>query len=139
MLFVQISYIIFETPSNMLLKRMTPRLMQTRIIFTWGIVVACHAAIQNRDSFYTVRFLLGMLEAGMFPGIMAQLAAWYRSDEMGKPVAWLFAVQQLTGVVGSLICYLISYMNGIRGLSAWRWLVFHFFRFSSLPYKFFFL
>lgn len=53
--------------------------------------------MKAREFYY---FLLDMLEAGMFPGIMAQLASWYRSDEMGKPVAWLFATQQLTGVVG---------------------------------------
>lgn len=86
-------------------------------------MVACHAAIRNRESYYAIRFLLGMFEAGMFPGIMAQLTSWYRSDEMGKPVAWLFAIQQMTGVIGSLICYAISYMNGIAGLSAWRWWV----------------
>ncbi|KAK5130038.1 hypothetical protein LTR08_002512 [Meristemomyces frigidus] len=95
-----ISYIIFEIPSNLLLKKMSPRIWQSRIILTWGIVLACHAAIPNKQTYYALRFLLGMMEAGMFPGIAAQLCSC---------------------VVGSLLAYGISYMNGMCGMSAWRW------------------
>nr|OQO22109.1 hypothetical protein B0A51_12558 [Rachicladosporium sp. CCFEE 5018] len=116
-----IAYIIFEVPSNLLLKKFTPRLWQSRICLSWGIVLACHAAVQNKESLYTVRFLLGMMEAGMFPGLAAQLTSWYRSDEMGKPIMWMFGWQNLSGVVGSLLAYGISYMNGVCGMSAWRW------------------
>ncbi|KAK2798710.1 hypothetical protein FQN50_008748 [Emmonsiellopsis sp. PD_5] len=116
-----ISYIIFEVPSNMLLKRFTPRNWQSRIMLSWGIVLACHAAVQSKESMYALRFLLGMCEAGMFPGIAAQLCGWYRSDEMGKPIMWMFAFQNCSGIVGSLLAYGISYMNGLGGLSAWRW------------------
>jgi sugar phosphate permease len=63
----------------------------------------------------------GMMEAGMFPGITAQLCSWYRSDEMGKPMMWFFGLQNCSGIVGSLLAYGISYMNGVGGLSAWRW------------------
>ncbi|GKT43029.1 MFS transporter prlL [Colletotrichum spaethianum] len=62
-----------------------------------------------------------MFEAGMFPGVMAQLSSWYRTDEIGKPVTWFFAMSNLAGIIGSLLCYGISYLNGVRGLSAWRW------------------
>jgi hypothetical protein len=58
---MQIAYIVFEVPSNLLLKKMTPRLWQSRIIASWGIVLACHAAIQNKNSYYALRFLLGMV------------------------------------------------------------------------------
>ncbi|KAJ9367563.1 hypothetical protein DTO282F9_3381 [Paecilomyces variotii] len=116
-----ISYIIFEAPSNLVMKKVGPRVWQTRIFCSWGIILACHAAAQNRAALYALRFLLGMLEAGMFPGVAVQLASWYRPDEMGRPIAWMFGIQQLATVVGSLICYAISYMNGMRGLSAWRW------------------
>ncbi|KAJ9150378.1 High-affinity nicotinic acid transporter [Pleurostoma richardsiae] len=116
-----IAYIIFEAPSNLLLKRMSPHLWQSRIFLTWGIITACHAAVQNYHQLFAVRFLLGMFEAGMFPGVMAQLSSWYRTDEVGKPVTWFFAISCLSGIVGSLLCYGISYMNSIQGLSAWRW------------------
>ncbi|KAI5357631.1 putative MFS transporter superfamily [Septoria linicola] len=56
-----ISYILFEVPSNLMLKRMTPRVWQSRIILSWGIVLACHAAIQSKESYYGLRFLLSMM------------------------------------------------------------------------------
>jgi hypothetical protein len=63
------------------------------------------------------------MEAGLFPGLAAQLCSWYRSDEMGKPIMWMFEFQNCAGVVGSLLAYGISYMNGACGMSAWRWYV----------------
>ncbi|CAI7585348.1 unnamed protein product [Penicillium glandicola] len=116
-----IAYIIFETPSNLLLKKMTPRLWQTRIFFTWGIVLACQGAVQNRQGLLALRFLLAMLETGSYPGILTQLNSWYPSEEMATPVAWLMGISQCSSIVGSLLCYGISYMDGVRGLSAWRW------------------
>lgn len=119
---VQISYIIFEVPSNLLLKRLTPRHWQSRIVLSWGAVLACHAAVSNRQGLYAARFFLGMMEAGMFPGLVAQLCGWYRSDEMGKPIMWMFGFQNCSGIVGALIAYGVSYMNGLQGMSAWQWL-----------------
>lgn len=84
-------------------------------------MVACHAALRNKEGFYAVRFLLGALEAGFFPGLAAQMCSWYRSDEYGKPIMWMFAFQNFSGIIGSLLTYGISYMNGLAGLSAWRW------------------
>ncbi|KAH7122067.1 MFS transporter [Dactylonectria estremocensis] len=116
-----ISYVLFEVPSNLVLKRFTPRKWQTRIFFTWGVVVACHAAIQNKGGFYALRFLLGAMEAGFFPGLAAQMCSWYRTDEYAKPIMWMFAFQNCSGIIGSLLVYGISYMDGVGGLSAWRW------------------
>lgn len=117
----QISYVIFEVPSNLVLKKVTPRKWQTRIFLSWGVVVACHAAVQNKEGFYALRFLLGMMEAGFFPGLAAQMCSWYRTDEYGRPIMWMFTFQNLSGIIGSLLTYGISYMDGLRGLSAWRW------------------
>ncbi|VUC31503.1 unnamed protein product [Clonostachys rosea] len=116
-----ISYIVFEVPSNLVLKKMQPRNWQFRIMLTWGAVLACHAAVKNKEGLYAARFVLGMMEAGMFPGIAAQLCSWYRSDEMGKPIMWMFAFSNCSGIVGSLLAYGISYMDGLQGLSAWQW------------------
>ncbi|GAB1195500.1 hypothetical protein APSETT444_004759 [Aspergillus pseudonomiae] len=69
-------------------------------MLTWGIVLACHAAAKNKQTLWALRFLLGMCEAGMFPGIAAQLCGWYRSDEMGKPIMWMFGFQNTSGIVG---------------------------------------
>lgn len=91
-------------------------------MLSWGIVLACHSAVHNAGGLYTARFFLGAMEAGMFPGLVAQLCSWYRSDEMGKPIMWMFGFQNTSGIFGSLIAYGVSYMNGLGGLSAWRWL-----------------
>ncbi|KIV82188.1 hypothetical protein PV11_04315 [Exophiala sideris] len=116
-----ISYIVFEVPSNLILKKATPRNWQFRIIASWGVVLACHAAVKNKEGLYAARFFLGMMEAGLFPGLAAQLCSWYRSDEMGKPIMWMFGFQNCAGIVGSLIAYGVSYMNGLGGLSGWQW------------------
>lgn len=63
----------------------------------------------------------GMMEAGLFPGLAAQLCSWYRSDEMGKPIMWMFGWQNCAGIVGSVIAYGLSYLNGKGGLSGWQW------------------
>lgn len=57
----------------------------------------------------------------MFPGVMAQYSSWYRTDEMGRIVTYYFCFSNISGIVGALLCYGISYMNGLGGLSAWRW------------------
>ncbi|KAJ5915143.1 hypothetical protein N7454_011255 [Penicillium verhagenii] len=116
-----IAYIIFEAPSNLLLKKMTPRLWQTRIFLSWGIVLGCQAAVQNRQGLLALRFLLAILETGSYPGILTQLNSWYPSHEMARPVAWLLGISQCSSIVSSLLCYGISYMDGVQGLSAWRW------------------
>ncbi|KAH7392484.1 high-affinity nicotinic acid transporter [Pyrenochaeta sp. MPI-SDFR-AT-0127] len=116
-----IAYIIFETPSNLLLKRFSPHNWQARIFLTWGIITACHAAAQKKHDLWAMRFLLGMFEAGMFPGLLAQFQAWYRPDEMGRVIAYFFCWSAISGMVSALLAYGISYMNGLGGLSAWRW------------------
>ncbi|EXJ77436.1 hypothetical protein A1O3_09662 [Capronia epimyces CBS 606.96] len=116
-----IAYVVFEAPSNLLLKVMKPRLFQVRIAFLWGGVLACHAAVKNKQGLYAARFFLGVMEAGLFPGIITHLTSWYRTEELGRPLVILFALQNASGIVGSLLCFAISYMNGIGGLSAWQW------------------
>ncbi|KAL5450316.1 hypothetical protein PMIN05_001037 [Paraphaeosphaeria minitans] len=116
-----IAYIVFEAPSNLLLKKMSPHNWQARIFCTWGIITACHAAARTRNDLYAMRFLLGMFEAGMFPGVLAQYSSWYRTDEMGRIVTYYFCFSNVSGIVGALLTYGLSYMNGVAGLSAWRW------------------
>lgn len=100
---------------------MTPRLFQTRIVLSWGVVLACHAAVTNKQGLWALRFLLGLVDAGMFPALMTHLTSWYRSDEIAKPIACMFAINNFSGIVGSLLTYGISYLDGQRGLSSWQW------------------
>ncbi|KAL4885884.1 putative vitamin H transporter [Aspergillus karnatakaensis] len=116
-----IPYIIFELPSNLLLKYMTPHAFESRIFFTWGIATACCSAVKTSGQLLACRFLVGMFEAGMFPGIITTLSYWYRTDEVGRPMLWYFWIANLSTIVGSLICYGASFMDGLRGLGGWRW------------------
>ena len=75
-------YIIAEAPSNLFIKRLLPSKWQSRIVISWGIVLACHAAVTNKSGLYAARFFLGLAEAGMFPGVILQMTYWYRPDEM---------------------------------------------------------
>lgn len=62
-----------------------------------------------------------MFEAGMFPGMITTLSYWYRTDEAGRPILWFFGIAQFSGIIGALVAYGTSYMDGLQGLSAWRW------------------
>ncbi|EPE08706.1 pantothenate transporter [Ophiostoma piceae UAMH 11346] len=117
-----IAYIVFELPSNLLLKRMGPRHFHTRIMFIWGAVLACHAAVTSKSGLLAARFFLGLAEAGLFPAMLTQFASWYRSDEMGKPVMWLFGIFSLANVIGSLLIYGMAFLDGKQGLSSWQWI-----------------
>ncbi|KAF2036202.1 MFS general substrate transporter [Setomelanomma holmii] len=105
-----IAYIIFEAPSNLLLKRFAPHNWQARIFLTRGIITACQAASGKKEDL-----------SGMFPGLLAQFQAWYRPDEMGRVTAYFFCWSAVSGMVSALLAYAISYMDGIGGLSAWKW------------------
>jgi sugar phosphate permease len=62
-----------------------------------------------------------MFEAGIFPGIITTLSYWYRTDEVGRPMLWYFWIANLSSIIGPLICYGASFMDGLRGLGGWRW------------------
>lgn len=62
-----------------------------------------------------------MLEAGFFPGMITTISYWYRTDEVGRPILWFFSIAQFSGIIGALVCYGTSYMNGLQGLSGWQW------------------
>ena len=75
-------YILAEAPSNLFVKKLLPSTWQSRIVVSWGIVLACHAAVTNSSGLYAARFFLGLAEAGMFPGVILQMTYFYRPDEM---------------------------------------------------------
>ncbi|KAL2391737.1 hypothetical protein ABEF93_000420 [Exophiala dermatitidis] len=119
--FYYFGYIFMEAPMVSIMRKMLPHRYHSRILVSWGAVLACHAALHNRQGFYTARFFMGLMEGGMMPGHIAQLTNWYRSEDMQKPVMWLYGVQNCSGVLGSLLVYGISFLDGRGGLSAWRW------------------
>ncbi|CUM63869.1 uncharacterized protein PRCAT00001457001 [Priceomyces carsonii] len=116
-----IPFILFEIPSTLILKKSTPRIHQFRIAFLWGSSLACHAAVKNKAGLLSLRFLLGMFEAGMFPGALCQLTYWYRPDEITVRMAFLGVLGQFSSILTAFITYGFQFADTKAGLSGWQW------------------
>ena len=120
-----IGYILFEIPSNLIMARVGPRLWIARIMVTWGIVCCAMAALQGERSFYILRFLLGLAEAGFAPGVLLYITYWFPKKARGKAVAGFMLATVLSSVFGApLSGYIISAAHGWLGYSGWRWMFF---------------
>ncbi|KAK5132714.1 hypothetical protein LTR08_008680 [Meristemomyces frigidus] len=117
-----IAYAAFEVPSNIMLKRMKPSNWIAFLMLCWGALTMGLGGTRSFGSVTTVRFLLGMFEAGLFPGLVYYLTFWYRTEERSIRVALILASATLAGAFGGVIAYGVGHMNGTSGLSAWRWL-----------------
>ena len=117
-----IAYFIFEVPSNLILHRVGARLWITRIMITWGIISSAMMFVKGPTSFYVLRFLLGMAEAGFFPGMILYLTYWFPTDARGRAVGRFMTATAIAGVIGSPISGLLLQLNGVAGLGGWQWL-----------------
>lgn len=118
-----VGYFLFEVPSNLLLERIGVRKTLLRIMFTWGIVSTAIAFVQTPVQFYIGRFLLGVLEAGFFPGIILYLTYWYPSARRGQIIALFLSATAIASVIaGPLSGATLKYFNDIGGLHGWQWL-----------------
>jgi D-galactonate transporter len=118
-----VGYFLFEVPSNLLLERIGVRKTLLRIMFTWGIVSCAMAFVQTPIQFYAARFLLGVLEAGFFPGIILYLTYWYPSARRGQIIAMFMTATAIASVIaGPLSGATMKYLNDIDGWHGWQWL-----------------
>ncbi|KAJ5757385.1 uncharacterized protein N7511_006079 [Penicillium nucicola] len=117
-----VPYILLEAPSNLLLKRFSPSKWQSRIMISWGVVLMCNAAVKNKGGLYTTRFLLGLAEAGQFPGVILQMTYWYRPDEMSLRLLYFYICGNVSGIFSGLLAYAFDTVSGAAGLSGWQWL-----------------
>src|SRR5213082_754970 len=95
-----LSYTLFEIPSNVILARVGARLWIARIMVTWGVVSVAMLLVKGSTSFYVLRFLLGLAEAGFLPGIIYYLGNWYPSAARARAVSWFMLGIPLSAVVG---------------------------------------
>jgi MFS family permease len=124
-----LGYSVFEIPSNLLLYRFGARRWLARIMITWGLISAANAFVVGPNSFYGVRFLLGVAEAGFFPGVTFFLAAWFPAQYRTRMLAWFLIGIPASSLIGGPVCGAILGMDGIWGLAGWQWL----FLLVSLP------
>jgi MFS transporter, ACS family, tartrate transporter len=124
-----LGYSTFEIPSNLLLYRFGARRWLARIMITWGLVSAATAFVVGPNSFYGLRLLLGIAEAGFFPGVTFFLAAWFPVQFRTRMLAWFLVGIPASSLIGGPVCGMLLQMDGIWGLAGWQWL----FLLVSLP------
>lgn len=117
-----IGYFIFEVPSNLVLRRVGARRWIARIMVSWGIIAGLTAFVTNEWEFYAVRFLLGVAEAGFFPGVVLYLTFWVPRAERARTMALFLTATAVAGVVGAPVSGLLLTMDGHFGLQGWQWL-----------------
>lgn len=117
-----LGYCLFEIPSNLVLYRVGARLWIARIMVTWGLAASAMMLVHAPWSFYLLRFLLGVAEAGFFPGIIFYLTWWYPARERARAYAWFLAAIPVCGVIGGPISGALLGLDGRLGLQGWQWL-----------------
>ncbi|MBV8417917.1 MAG: MFS transporter [Verrucomicrobia bacterium] len=118
-----LGYFIFEVPSNVLMEKVGARLWIARIMITWGIISCAMIFVNSKWVFYGLRLLLGLAEAGFFPGIILYLTYWFPSRRRGRAVALFMLAIALTGVIGGpLSGWILQACNGVAGLRGWQML-----------------
>lgn len=115
-------YALFEIPSNLVLARVGARRWIARIMITWGLISVAMMFVRGPASFYTLRFLLGVAEAGFFPGIIYYLSHWYPAAQRARAVSWFMVAIPLTIVIGGPLAGFLLEMHGLLGLTGWQWL-----------------
>jgi len=118
-----LGYCLFEIPSNMILHRVGARIWLARIMIVWGIVSACTMFVRTPEQFYVVRFLLGLSEAGFYPGALLFLTNWFPRFARSQAIAIMLVGSSLSAIIGSpLSGGIMGFLDNIAGLRGWQWL-----------------
>ncbi|MBC5764957.1 MFS transporter [Ramlibacter albus] len=118
-----LGYFLFEVPSNLMLAKVGARRTLLRIMFCWGVAASAMMFVSTPTMFYVLRFLLGVFEAGFFPGVLLYLTYWYPNARRGRIIALFMTATTIAGVVaGPLSGGIMKYMDGINGWAGWQWL-----------------
>ncbi|KAJ3515278.1 hypothetical protein NLJ89_g1857 [Agrocybe chaxingu] len=112
-------YALLEPASNVILRRLKPSIWLSSMMLAWGVVMTCHGLIKDYGGLVTVRVLLGVTEAGLYPGIVFYISSWYKRSEMGSRVAFFFSSATVAGAFSGLLAAAIANMDGVGG---WEWI-----------------
>ncbi|KAJ5325831.1 hypothetical protein MYU51_001175 [Penicillium brevicompactum] len=118
-----VTYCFFEVPSNLVLKKLRPSRYIATISVLWGIIATLTGITQNYGGLIACRVLLGVVEAGLFPGFITYLTLFYNKREIALRTGYLFSSAAIAGAFGGLLAYGIGFMDGICGLRGWRWIM----------------
>ncbi|MEO8017664.1 MAG: MFS transporter [Pseudomonadota bacterium] len=117
-----VGYALFEIPSNLALVRFGARIWIARIMITWGLLSAGMMFVEGTTSFYVMRFLLGVAEAGFLPGIVYYLSQWFPREQRARAVSWFMIGIPLSVVFGGPLSGYLLGLDGSMGLRGWQWL-----------------
>ncbi|MBB4144717.1 MFS transporter [Rhizobium rhizoryzae] len=116
-----VGYFLFEVPSNLFLNRFGARVWFTRIMVTWGLITIALAFTQSPTMFYILRFLLGVAEAGFFPGVLYLLTLWFPKDYRGRMVGLFMIFSAFANALGAPLGGMLLDLDGVLGLAGWEW------------------
>ncbi|MFD0938948.1 MFS transporter [Methylobacterium trifolii] len=118
-----IGYFLFEVPSNVILHRVGARVWIARIMITWGVISGAFMFVNSATSFYIMRFLLGLAEAGFYPGVILYTTSWFPAHRRARVIAVFMAAIPVSGILGNpLSGWIMDAFNGAYGLSGWQWM-----------------
>lgn len=119
-----LGYFLFEIPSNLLLEKVGARIWIARIMITWGILSIAHAFIWNDTSFYWLRFIFGIAEAGFFPGIILYLTYWFPAEVRARIIGMFMVALPISALIGAPLSswILAAVGDGFWGLKGWQWM-----------------
>ncbi len=118
-----LGYFLFEVPSNVILQKVGAKIWIARIMIMWGIISAGMMFTNSETTFYVLRFLLGVAEAGFFPGIILYLTYWFTRQHRARMVANFMTAVAFAGIIGGPISgWILAHMAGVGGLKGWQWL-----------------
>ena len=118
-----LGYFLFEVPSNLLLNRVGARIWIARIMITWGVLSACFVFVETSTSFYILRFLLGVAEAGFYPGVILYLTQWYPAHRRARIIAVFMSAIPVAGIFGNpLSGWIMDSFHGVSSMHGWQWM-----------------
>ncbi|KAF8339857.1 putative MFS transporter [Cantharellus anzutake] len=120
---VFVTYLLFEIPSNLVLKKFTPSRYIAALAVIWSIVASMTGLVHTYGQLIACRVLLGMFEAGLFPGLLVYLMMFYTKQQLALRIGSLSVSAALAGACGGLLAYGIGFMDGINGMRGWRWIM----------------
>ena len=118
-----LGYVLFEVPSNVILHRVGARVWIARVMLTWALISGAMAFVRSPTSFYVLRFLLGVAEAGFIPGILLYLTYWFPAARRGRITALFLTAIPMASIFGGPVSgWILNAASGAQGLSGWQWL-----------------
>ncbi|KAL4727978.1 hypothetical protein ACLX1H_004684 [Fusarium chlamydosporum] len=117
-----VPYIIFEVPSNIILKQVRASVWLSFLVLGWGITMTCMGVVKNFQGLLACRVILGVFEAGFFPGAVFIVSSWYPRHELQQRLAIFYTASAFSGALSGLLAFGIARMDGARGIAGWRWI-----------------